>query len=81
MEADYIWEELYEAAVLETDRQKMQERVRAAKRAIDARLEELQQDHQGTPEERNAISDALSALNVLRREIESRSHDTGSSKT
>jgi len=35
----------------------------------------------GTPEERNAISDALSALNVLRREIESRSHDTGSSKT
>jgi hypothetical protein len=27
-------------------------------------------DHGGTPEERQAISDALAGLNVLRRELE-----------
>jgi hypothetical protein len=61
--------EPYKAAVLETDRAKLQERVHAAKAAIDDRLHELQLDHGGSPEERIAISDALAALNVLRREF------------
>jgi hypothetical protein len=69
MEAHYVWEEPYKAAVLETDRAKLQERVHAAKAAIDDRLHELQLDHGGSPEERIAISDALAALNVLRREF------------
>jgi phage FluMu protein gp41 len=80
MKADYAWQELYEAAILETNVEKMQPRVLEAKAAIDARLHELQLDHQGTPEERLALSDALAGLNLLRKEIETRAHDTGSSK-
>jgi hypothetical protein len=60
--------------MLETDRGKLQKRLLEAKGAIDARLEELQLDHGGTTEERQAISDALAALNVIRREI---SQDAG----
>jgi hypothetical protein len=74
MKADYAWQELYEAAILETSREKMQPRILAAKTAIDARLYELQRDHGGTPEERQAISDALTGLNLLRKEIETRAH-------
>jgi hypothetical protein len=71
------WQELYEAAVLETNLGKMQSRIQAAKAAIDARLHELQMDHGGTPEERHALSDALAGLRILGREIEARpSRDT-----
>ena len=69
MKADYVWEELYNASLLETDRAKLRERVHAVKAAIDDRLQELQLVHGGSPEERIAISDALAALNVLRREF------------
>jgi hypothetical protein len=79
MRADYVWEESYNAAVLETDDTKMPNRLRAAKGAIDNRLQELQMDHGGTPEERLAITDALAGLNVLRRELERRMQETGSS--
>ena len=68
----YPWQKQYEAAVLETKHEKIQPRIREAKAAIDARLHEMQLDHGGTPEERDAISDALAGLNVLRREIETR---------
>jgi hypothetical protein len=80
MRADYVWDESYKAAVLETDDKKLPDRIRAAKGAIDTRLHELQMDHGGTPEERLAITDALAGLNVLRRELERRSQDTGSNK-
>jgi hypothetical protein len=76
---DYVWDESYKAAVLETDDKKMVERIQAAKGAIDDRLHELQMDHGGTPEERLAITDALAGLNVLRRELERRIQETGSS--
>ena len=79
MKADYIWEGLYEAAILETDDGKLRQRIQAAKGEIDTRLHEMQLDHGGTPEERQAFADALSGLNVLRRELEGRSHDAGSS--
>jgi hypothetical protein len=79
MRADYVWEESYNAAVLETDDTKMPNRLRAAKGAIDTRLQELQMDHGGTPEERLAITDALAGLYVLRRELERRIQETGSS--
>jgi hypothetical protein len=45
---------------------------KAAKAAIDNRLHELQLDHGGTPEERQAITDSLGGLNVLRRELQIR---------
>ena len=80
MKADSNWQELYEAALLETNREKMQPRIRAAKAAIDVRLQQLQLGHGGTPEERQAISDALTGLNLLRRKIETRSQDIFSDK-
>ena len=78
MRADYVWQESYQAAILETDDKKLPYRLQAAKAAIDDRLHELQLDHGGTLEERQAISDALGELNVLRRELPIRSHETGS---
>ena len=79
MKADDVWQELYKAAVLEADDEKLQERIQAAKGAIDARLHEMLLDHGGAAEERQAISDALAGLNVLGSELEAGSHDTGSS--
>jgi hypothetical protein len=79
MKAEYVWEGLYEAAVLETNNEMLPMRIQVAKAAIDARLQQLQLDHGGTPEERQAIIDALNGLTVLRGELEQRSHDTGSS--
>jgi hypothetical protein len=77
MKAHYVWEESYQAAILETDDKKLQNRIQAAKAAIDNRLHDLPADHGGTPEERQAITDALGGLNVLRRELQIRSHENG----
>jgi hypothetical protein len=79
MRADYVWEESYKAAILETDDTKLPNRLHAAKGAIDRRLQEMQMDHGGTPEERLAVTDALAGLNVIRRELERRTQETGSS--
>jgi len=43
------------AAVLEADRSRLAHRVEQANSAIKARINELEQDHMGTPEERMAI--------------------------
>jgi hypothetical protein len=53
---------------------------KAAKVAIDNGLYELQMDHGGTPEERQALSDALVGLMILRRELERRSSEERSSE-
>jgi hypothetical protein len=79
MRADYVWEESYKAAILETDDKKLPNRLHAVKGAIDRRLQEMQMDHGGTPEERQALTDALAGLNVIRRELERRSQKSGSS--
>lgn len=63
--------------MLETDDMKLPQRLQTAKAAIDTRLHELQMDHGGTPEERQAIADALGGLKVRRRELPIRSHETG----
>jgi hypothetical protein len=67
-----LWQELYEAAVAETNQKTLQSRVQAAKAAIDARLRELEMDHGGTREEQQALRDALAGVRVLEREIEGR---------
>jgi hypothetical protein len=66
------WQQLYQAAVVETNLENLQPRVQAAKAAIDARLHALQMDHGGTREEQQALRDALAGLRVLEREIEGR---------
>jgi hypothetical protein len=79
MPTEYVWQESYQAALIETDHEELPNRIHAAKVAIDTRLRELQTDHGGSPEERLAVSDALSALNILRKELETRSPEKNSS--
>ena len=67
----YSWQESYQAALLETDWTKMQERVQTAESEIHKRRLELSQDHGGTQEEREALVNAMSGLGVLRMNVAS----------
>jgi hypothetical protein len=67
----YSWWESYQAALLETDWTKMQERIQTAESEIDKRRLMLVQDHGGTSEEREALVSALSGLRVLRMDAAS----------
>jgi hypothetical protein len=67
----YSWQESYQAALLETDGTKMQERVQTAESEIHQRRLVLAQDHGGTDEERAALVNAMSGLRVLRMNIAS----------
>ena len=58
----YDWFESYQAAVLETEWTKMEERVQTAESAIHKRRLVLSQDHGGTEQERRALIDAVNAL-------------------
>jgi hypothetical protein len=69
MTEKYKWHEAYKAAVLETDWTKMEERIQAAEGALHERKKEFGMNHGGTPEENQAIQDALNALNVLRNDV------------
>jgi hypothetical protein len=59
------WRELYKAAILELDDNKLGERLRAAVEAIRARAS---LNGEISSEERIAIEDATSALQVLQQE-------------
>ena len=61
------WQNQYQAALVEFDREKLSERLAAAETAIFNRLQTISQssDHQA---ERQAIEDALAGLRVLMRE-------------
>jgi hypothetical protein len=65
----YGWQRFYEAAILETNRTKLPRLIESAQAAIDARLQQLQTNHHGNSEERQALADAQVGLNVLRKEI------------
>jgi hypothetical protein len=67
----YSWQESYQAALLETDWTRMQERVQKAESEIHKRRLELSQDHGGTQEEREALVNAMSGLGVLRMNVAS----------
>lgn len=60
------WQDLYRFALLETDLNKLQERVRQAREAIQLRLQELA-NQPGNREERLAMEDALSNLRAISR--------------
>jgi len=64
---EYPWWEPYKFAVLETNRNKLRDRVSAAEQAI---RERASLNGQVSPAERIAIEDAMSALKMLRRESE-----------
>ena len=63
------WESKYKAAMLELDPTKLPERIALARKAISERRNTLAQDHLGTPEERQAMTDALNGLAMLEREF------------
>ena len=70
MTQDYPWRKLYEAAMLELDRIKLQERIAAAHAALQRRTEELilaDCPNTDSLEERQAISDALHSLRTLEK--------------
>lgn len=69
------WYPQYKAAMLELDRSVLRERILAAQRAISQRMQVLSQDHFGTPEERNAIADALHGLAMLERELHNKNKE------
>lgn len=70
----YGWAEMYQRAMLETDRSKLSGRIEAAQTAIDHRIQEINGGHDSA-DERRAIRDALTGLNVLRREVLSLASD------
>ena len=65
----YGWHKLYAAAILETDWSKIEGKIQVAENGIRARLHEFSMNHGGTPEENQAIEDALHGLNILRKEV------------
>lgn len=64
------WSELYTAALFETDRSRMQDRIAAAERAIVSRARELFFSGHDTIEEDQALDDALYALRALQNCLE-----------
>jgi hypothetical protein len=69
MNTEHNWERLYQAALLETDWSKLEGRIQAAESGIKARLHEFSMNHGGTPEENQAIEDALHGLTFLRKDL------------
>jgi len=65
----YKWQASYQAAVLETDWTKMEERLQKAESEIHKRRLALSQDHSGTAEEREALVDAMNGLQSLRKDV------------
>jgi hypothetical protein len=65
MRPSYDWEEPFEAAILETCCSNLQARIDAAQSAINRRVEEMNANHQWSPEERYAIETAQAGLDVL----------------
>jgi hypothetical protein len=63
------WHVAYRAAILETDWSRMQKRLQVAESEIRKRQHVLSMDHGGTPEERQAIADALRGMESLRTEV------------
>jgi hypothetical protein len=69
MKVDYEWQRPYLAAVLETDRAKLTQRIAVAHAAIQARTGELSQGQPASTEELTAIEMAVGGLKLLSKEV------------
>jgi hypothetical protein len=69
IQTKYGWQALYATALLETDWSKIEVKIQAAENGIGVRLHEFSMNHGGTPEENQAIEDALNGLDSLRKEV------------
>ena len=67
METNHTWEQLYKAAVLETDNGKLPQLIDQARTAINARVKELSMDG-NNPSELQALEQALQSLKVVHQE-------------
>jgi hypothetical protein len=61
------WKQLFEAAILELDRNKLPERIRDAQQAIVKHMEEFFRKETTTPDEHQMLYDALTSLRDLQR--------------
>ncbi len=59
------WVDFYRAALIETDKAKLRDRIVAAQKALRERIGELKEDGNGSAQERRALDDALRALRSL----------------
>jgi hypothetical protein len=59
------WVEFYRAALLETDKAKLRDRIVAAQKALRERVSQLKEDKEGSAQEIRALEDALKALRYL----------------
>jgi len=71
MSTTYKWYEVYKAALLESDWTRMEERIRTAESALNDRKSEMASNHGGSPEENQALADAMRSLSILRAEAAS----------
>ena len=69
LKTKYGWQQLYATALLETDWLKIEEEIQLAENGIRRRLHEFSMNHGGTPEENQAVENALNGLKVLRKEV------------
>ena len=69
IQTKYSWQELYATALLETDWSRIHAKIQVAEQGIKTRLHEFSMNHGGTPEENQAIEDALHGLDTLRNEV------------
>jgi hypothetical protein len=65
VQAQTNWVELYRAALIETDRARLRDRIEAAQKVLRQRADHLTENGNGSAEERQAIDDALRALHSL----------------
>jgi|HubBroStandDraft_6_1064221.scaffolds.fasta_scaffold121227_2 hypothetical protein len=79
------WQQLYEAAVLETDDDKLNDRILAARHAMAARLHELGTNGNSAHTEQHEIANVLTSLRVLEnerlRKLPRRTHQAGETAT
>jgi hypothetical protein len=61
-----LWEELYAAAVLETDAAKIADRIDEAQHALRERWQTLHQTPHAHDRERRRLEDAMRTLNLIR---------------
>jgi hypothetical protein len=59
------WVELYRAALIETDKARLRDRIEAAQKVLRERADELRENGNGSADEQRAIDDALRALRSL----------------
>ncbi len=70
------WRELYQAALFETDRQKLSSRIAEAERALLKRTRELFEIFGGNNEESQALNKGLYALRALRTCLKLKTSET-----